>query len=327
MKIVILDAYTANPGDLSWRDFERSGTVEIYQRTEPANQEEIIRRIGDAQAVITINTPIDRRIMEKCHDLKYIGLLATGYDMIDVASAGERGIVVTNVPSYATAAVSQAAIALLLEICNRVGHHDAAVKSGRWSGCQDWFFWDYPLIELYGKTAGIIGFGRIGQATGRIAKAFGMDILAHDEYPNDSGREIGSYVTKDRLLAESDIIILHCPLTDATRAMINADSISKMKDGVMLINNSRGALIDEKDLADALNCGRVRAAGLDVASVEPVSPDNPLLRAENCIITPHISWATTESRRRLISCAADNLEAYINGRTQNVIYCDSQPRI
>lgn len=319
MKIVILDAYTANPGDLSWGEMEGLGDVEIYQKADPSDKDEIVRRIGDAQALITLNTPIDKEIMGRCPNLRYIGLLATGYDMIDMASAREGGIVVTNVPSYATAAVSQAAIALLLEICNRVGHHDGAVKSGRWSGCGEWCFWDYPLIELSGKTAGIIGFGRIGQATGRIAKAFGMNIIAFDEYQNDSGRETGEYVAWDRLLSESDVIILHCPLVEDTREIINEKSISKMKDGVILINNSRGALIAEKDLADALKSGKIRAAGLDVAAVEPIDPENPLLQAPNCIITPHISWAATESRRRLIALASDNLKAFITGSYKNVI--------
>lgn len=317
MKIVILDGFTANPGDLTWDGFAALGELELYQRTDSADFGEIIRKIGDAEAVITINTPLGREIFEKCSDLKYVGLLATGYDMIDVKAAGEFGITVTTVPSYATAAVSQAAIALLLEVCNRAGYHSDAVKAGRWTSCGDWCFWDYPLVELSGKTVGIIGFGKIGQATGRIAKTLGMHVIAYDEYPNEAGKQIGEYRELDSLLSDSDVIILHCPLLPGTRGMINASSLSKMKDGVIIINNSRGQLIVESDLAEALNRGKVSAVGLDVTEHEPIEADNPLLESPNCILTPHISWAARESRQRLIEEAEKNLAAFAKGEKRN----------
>ena len=319
MKIVILDGYTENPGDLSWAGFEEFGELTVYDRSPMNDDAEIIRRIGGADAVITNKTPVSKKAIESSSTLKYIGILATGYNIVDCKTARERGIPVVNIPTYGTNAVGQFAIALLLEICHHIGHHDRAVKEGRWEKSSDWCFWDYPLIELAGKTMGIIGFGRIGQAAGRTARALGMEILANDEAPNDAGRSIARYVSQEELFERSDVISLHCPLFPATEGMINRESIAKMKDGVIIINNSRGALIVERELADALASGKVYAAGIDVVSVEPIRPDNPLLRAKNCIITPHISWAPKESRIRLMDIAVDNLRAFIEGKPVNVV--------
>lgn len=319
MKIVILDGYTENPGDLTWDGIKAYGDVTVYDRTDYSNQQEIIERIGDAEIVIDNKTPITAEILDACPSIKFIAVLATGYNVIDTAACAERGIPVSNVPSYGTAAVGQYAISLLLEICGRVAHHDKAVHEGRWGSCPDWCFWDYPLIELDGKTMGIIGFGRIGQQTGKIAKALGMKVLASGSRPTESGKAIAEYVDMDELLAKSDVIALHCPLFPETKGIINADNIAKMKDGVIIINNSRGPLVVEQDLADALNSGKVYAAGLDVVSTEPISDDNPLLSAKNCIITPHISWAPKESRQRIMDCTCDNIEAFLAGHPQNMV--------
>ena len=246
-------------------------------------------------------------------------MLATGYNVIDCAAARKKGVSVVNVPTYGTASVSQYSIALLLEICHHIGHHDQSVHAGNWANNADWCYWDYPLIELEGKTMGIIGFGRIGQAEGRIARALGMRVLAYDLYPSDSGRAIGAYVDLDTLYRQSDVISLHCNLTPENTRMINKDSIVKMKDGVILINNARGQLIDEQDVADALNSGKLAAAGLDVVYTEPIREDNPLLKAKNCIITPHISWAPKESRQRIMDVTAENIRAFLAGRPQNVV--------
>ncbi len=316
MKIVVLDGFTLNPGDLSWGGFEALGETSVFDRTR---KEEIVSRIGDADAVMTNKTPITRETLAACPGLKYIGVLATGYNIVDVKAARERGIPVCNIPSYGTAAVGQFAIAMLLEICHHVAHHSDAVHAGRWSSSADWCFWDYPLIELEGKAMGIVGFGRIGQRTGQIAKSLGMRVLAFDKNQSDTGRAIGRHVDLDTLLRESDVISLHCPLFPETEGMINAASIAKMKDGVILLNNSRGPLVMEQDLADALNSGKVYAAGLDVVSAEPIQPDNPLLSAKNCIITPHISWASKESRGRLMDTAANNLAAWTGGAPVNVV--------
>jgi glycerate dehydrogenase len=319
MKIVILDGYTENPGDLSWEGFEKMGEVELYDRTPPNDEAEIIRRIGKAEIVITNKTLIHKNVLEACGTVKYIGILATGYNTVDCKTARERGIPVTNIPTYGTAAVGQFAIALLLEICHHIGHHEQAVREGRWERNPDWCFWDYPLIELSGKTLGIIGFGRIGQTTGRIAREMGMKVLAYDDVQNEAGGTIAQYVSRDELFARSDVIALHCPLFPTTQGMINRENIAKMKDGVIIINNSRGPLIVEQDLADALNSGKVYAAGLDVVSSEPILPGNPLLKAKNCIITPHISWAPKESRSRLMDIAVNNLGAFIEGKPVNVV--------
>jgi glycerate dehydrogenase len=316
MKIIVLDGHPENPGDLSWSAIESFGMLTVYDRT-PAD--EIVRRIGNAEVVITNKTPVSRETMDACPGIRFIAALSTGYNVIDVAAAREKGIPVSNVPTYGTNAVGQFAIALLLEIVNRVGHHDQAVKSGRWASGQDWCFWDYPLVELAGKTIGIIGFGRIGQTTGRIAGALGMRVIAYDKFPSDVGRTIGEYVGLDALLAQADVIALHCDLNPESRGIVRRETIARMKDGVIIINNSRGPLIEEADLADALNAGKVHAAGLDVASTEPIRADNPLLFAKNCIITPHISWASVECRQRIMDITARNLEAFLEGSPMNVV--------
>ena len=318
MKIVILDGYTENPGDLSWKPLERFGDLSVYDRT-PYENTEIIRRIGDAEIVVTNKTPLSREVLEACPAVRFIAVLATGYNVVDVACAREKGIPVSNVPAYGTAAVGQFAIALLLEICSHVAHHSDAVHAGRWQSAPDWTFWDYPLIELAGKTMGVIGFGRIGQTTGRIAKALGMRVLATGSRETEAGRAIAEYTDLDTLLRSSDVICLHCPLFPETAGIINKENIGKMKDGVILINNSRGGLVVEQDLADALNSGKVLAAGLDVVSTEPVRADNPLLTAKNCLITPHISWAPREARQRILDCTAENLRAFLDGKPVNVV--------
>lgn len=319
MKIVVLDGYTENPGDLSWGELEKLGQVTVYDRSSLTDEAEAIERIGDAQIVYTNKTPVTKKVIDACPNIKMISVLATGYNVVDYEYAKEKGIPVTNVPAYGTASVSQFAIALLLEICHHIGHHNKTVHEGRWENCADWCYWDYPLIELAGKTMGIIGFGRIGQSTGRIAGAMGMKVIAFDNMPNDAGREIAEYVDLDTLLSTSDVIALHCPLFPSTQGIINKENIAKMKDGVILLNNSRGPLVVEQDLADALNSGKIAAAGLDVVSTEPIRGDNPLLKAKNCIITPHISWAPKESRQRIMDCAVENAKAFLAGAPVNVV--------
>ncbi|WP_147539440.1 D-2-hydroxyacid dehydrogenase [Anaerotruncus rubiinfantis] len=319
MKIIILDGYTENPGDLSWAGLEAFGELTVYDRTPLDDEQAAIARIGDAEVVFTNKTPITRTVIDACPNLKFISVLATGYNVVDYQYAREKGIPVTNIPAYGTASVGQFAIALLLEICHHIGHHNKAVHEGRWEHNDDWCFWDYPLIELAGKTMGIIGFGRIGQATGRIAKALGMKVIAYDSYPNESGKALAEYVDLETVLKTSDVIALHCPLFPETQGIISRENIAKMKDGVIILNNSRGPLIVEQDLADALNSGKVYAAGLDVVSTEPIKGDNPLLGAKNCIITPHISWAPKESRQRIMDCAAENVKAYLSGNPVNVV--------
>lgn len=319
MKIVVLDGYTLNPGDLTWDGLEKIGECTVYDRTPVEDEKEIINRIGDAEVVYTNKTPLSKAIFEACTNIRFVGVLATGYNVVDIQAAKVRGIPVCNIPSYGTAAVGQFAIGLLLEICHHIGHHDQAVKEGRWSNNPDWCFWDYPLIELDGKTMGIIGYGRIGQSTGRIAQAMGMRVLAYDTYHNDSlVNDQCRYVDElDELFRESDVIALHCPLFDETSGIINKKNIAKMKDGVIIINNSRGPLIVEEDLKEALESGKVAAAGLDVVSTEPIRSDNPLMGVKNCIITPHISWAPKESRQRLMDLAVKNLEMFLEGNVIN----------
>lgn len=314
-RIVVLDGYTLNPGDLSWEGLEKLGELTVYDRTPV---EEIVPRIGDAEYVFVNKVPITRETLEACPNLKFIGVLATGYNIVDVQAARERGVVVTNVPTYGTAAVAQSVFALLLEICHHVGHHSAEVFQGRWTTNPDWCFWDYPLIELAGKTMGIIGFGRIGRAVARLAQAFGMQVVAHN--PNLSGVVDGvTMVELDELLGVSDVISLHVPLTPQTQGLINKESIAKMKDGVILINTARGPLIVEEDLKEALDAGKVYAAGLDVVSVEPIQPDNVLLSCKNVFITPHIAWAPKESRQRLMDIAVENLRQFMAGNPINVV--------
>lgn len=322
MKIVVLDGYTLNPGDLSWEGFERFGDLTVYDRTcyDGSREDLVIERAREAEVVLTNKTILSRKVIESLPQLKYIGVLATGYNVVDIEAARERGIVVTNVPTYGTEAVAQMAIALLLEMCHHVGAHSKSVKKGEWASNPDWCYWKYPLIELAGKTMGIIGYGRIGQATGRIAQALGMKVLAYDKYVNkDLESDTMRYVELDELLAQADVIALHCLLTEETEGIINKDTIAKMKDGVMIVNNSRGQLMVEEDLAAALNSGKVAGAALDVASTEPIRMDNPLLKAKNCIITPHISWAPREARQRLMDIAVENLAQFLAGSPINVV--------
>ncbi len=317
MKIVVLDGYTENPGDLSWDELGKLGDLTVYDRTADGD---IVSRIGDAELVITNKTPISRDTLERCPSVRYIGVLATGYNVVDTGAAKEKGIPVTNIPAYGTETVAQYAISLLLEICGHVGHHSEAVHGGRWESCEDFCFWDFPMIELCGKTMGIIGYGKIGQAVGRIAQAFGMKVLA---FANHRRPELESetcrYTDLEELLEKSDVISLHCPLFPDTEGIINRETIAKMKDGVIIINNSRGQLIVEQDLADALESGKVLAAGVDVVSTEPIKGDNPLLKAPNCIITPHISWAAKEARERLMNIAVDNVKQFLAGTPVNVV--------
>ena len=317
MKIVILDHPRENPGEIDWSRFSEFGDVTKYERTLP---EEAAERIGDADIVFLNKTVITKETLEKCKNLKFISVIATGYNTVDVKAARELNIPVSNVPSYGTEAIGQHAFALLLEITNRVGHHDSEVRKGRKNNDRDWCFWDYSPIELENKTMGIIGLGRIGKITMRGALAFGMKVLAYDSFEDRSlENENMKYCDLDTLLKESDVIALHCPLFPETENLINKDTISKMKDGVIIINNSRGGLVVEEDLADALNSGKVYAAGLDAVREEPISMDNPLLGAKNCYITPHISWAAIECRQRLIDYSLDNLRAFTEGKQKNIV--------
>jgi len=318
-KIVILDGYTENPGDLSWEQIEELGDVTVYDRTSYAESDLIAERIGDADIAIVNKTPVSAATMDKCPDLKAVFILATGYNIVDVEYARSRGIDVINVPTYGTHIVSQYAVGLLLEICSHFGHHDREVKAGKWQNNIDWCFWDYPMIELAGKTAGIIGLGRIGQATARILNALEMKVIAYDSHRTESGEKVAEYTEIDDLFARSDVIFLHCPLFPETERIIRRENIAKMKDGVILINNSRGPLVDEQDLADALESGKVYAAAVDVVSTEPISADNPLLSAKNMIITPHISWAAKEARQRIMDITADNIRAWADGKPVNVV--------
>lgn len=318
MKIVILDGYCVNPGDRSWEKLEKLGELTVYDRTS-YNDADIIERIGDSEIVVTNKTPISENTLKSCPGIKFITVLATGYNIVDTAAARARGIGVANIPGYGTDAVAQFAISLLLELCAHVGHHSARVHEGAWNSSPDWCFWDHPLIELAGKTIGILGYGRIGKQTGRIAKALGMKVLANSRSKQSGSDDVAEFTDVDTLIRSCDVIALHCPLFPETREIINKDSIAKMKDGVMIINNSRGQLVNEQDLADALNSGKVAAAGLDVLSSEPVSSDNPLLTAKNCIITPHISWAPVEARQRIIDATCSNITAFLEGRAENIV--------
>ena len=319
MKLVVLDGFTENPGDLSWSALEALGELTVYDRTAYAESPLIAAHIGAAEIAVTNKTPISRATLDRCPNLRLIAVMATGYNVVDCAAAREKGIAVCNVPTYGTASVAQFAVALLLEVCHHIGNHSETVHEGKWQNHIDWCYWDYPLIELDGKTAGVIGFGRIGQTTGRIAKALGMKVLANDLYPNDSGKAIAEYVDLDTLLAQSDVIFLHCNLTAENEKLINKANIAKMKDGAILINNSRGQLIDEQDVADALQTGKLAAAGLDVVYTEPIRADNPLLAAPNCIITPHMSWGAKEGRQRIMDITVENVKAYLDGAPVNVV--------
>lgn len=314
MKIVVLDGYTENPGDLDWNGFAEMGEVTVYDRSEEA---QVAERIQDADAVIVNKVRMTRELMEAHPKLRYIGVLATGYDVVDIEAAGDLHIAVTNVPGYGTDTVAQYAIALLLEVTSRIGHHATRVKEGEWARNADWCFWEYPLLELSGRTMGIIGYGRIGRRVGEIARALGMKILFHDAYAQEDGS--GEKVSLVELLQRSDVVSLHCPLTKENDSLINKKTLAMMKSHAILINNARGKLIDEYDLAQALQDGTIYAAALDVVREEPIRSDNPLLECDNCLITPHISWASKEARSRIMDTAAENLAEFLRGNTQNRI--------
>jgi glycerate dehydrogenase len=317
MKIVVLDGYTLNPGDLSWEGLKKLGDVEVYDRT---SSELIIARAKNAEILFTNKTPLNETVLSQLPELKYIGVLATGYNVVDIEAAKKRNVFVTNIPTYGTKSVAQMVFALILEQCQHVQDHSTAVRSGVWSHSMDFCFWNYPLIELADKTIGIVGFGRIGQAVADIAQAFGMNILGYDKVKsNQSSRKNFRWVELSELLDQSDFISLHCPLLNDTKGLINIDTLRIMKKSAFLINTSRGPLIIDKDLADALNNGIIAGAGLDVLSIEPPESGNPLLSAKNCLITPHISWATREARARLMDIAVNNLAEFIRGNSVNVV--------
>ena len=311
MKIVVLDGYTLNPGDLDWVELQKLGSLTVYEKTWP---EDTLTRIGDAQAVFTNKTQLTKEIIDKAPNLAFIGVLATGYNVVDLQAASLRNIPVCNVPAYSTPSVAQFVFALLLEICHYTAHHNKAVQEGRWTNSPHFCFWDTKLIELAGKTMGIIGYGRIGQATASIAKAFGMKVLAFSPSQRDSGG-----ISLDEVLQSSDVISLHCPLNDQTKHIIRQETIAKMKDGAILINTARGPLINEQDLREALLSGKLYAAAVDVVSDEPITPNNPLLGLDNCLITPHIAWAPKEARKRLMDIVVANLKAFLDGKPQNVV--------
>ena len=304
MKLVVLDGYTENPGDLSWDALKEFGDLTVYDRTSFTESPLITERIGDAEIIITNKTPISRETIDKCPRIKLIAALATGYNVIDYNYAAEKGIPVVNVPTYGTASVSQFSIALLLEICHHIGHHDKTVHEGKWAENIDWCYWDYPLIELEGKTMGIIGFGRIGQAEGRIAKALGMNVIAYDLYPNESGRAIADYVTQDELFAKADVISLHCNLTPENAGLINRENIAKMKDGVRIVNFARGDLVNSKDILEALQNGKVAAYATDF-------PSDELIGESGVIAIPHLGASTPESEDNCAAMAADELKDYL----------------
>jgi glycerate dehydrogenase len=311
-KIVVLDGYALNPGDLDWTPLEAYGELTVYDRTEP---KDVVKRIGDAEIIFTNKTILTGETIIQAPKLKYIGVLATGYNVLDMGAAREKGVVVTNIPAYSTDAVAQFTFALLLEITNRVQRHsDAVIRDNRWTTCKDFCFWDYPLIELANKKMGIIGYGAIGKAVGKVAKALNMEVLAYSPSLDPKHPDRASMET---IYKESDIISLHLPLTEQSRGMINRETIAGMKDGVIILNTGRGPLINEQDLADALNSGKVYAAAVDVVSVEPIKADNPLLKAKNIIITPHIAWAPLQTRERLLGIATRNVEHFLAGKPIN----------
>jgi glycerate dehydrogenase len=316
--LVILDSTTVNPGDLSWEPIKATvDNVTIYERTPDSD---ILARAKDAELVMVKHTEIHKAVIDSLPKLKYIGILTTGYDVVDVEYAEEKGIVVTNIPEYSREAVAQYAIALLLEVCSHVGHHDDVVRTERWKLSPDYTRWDFPLIELDKKIMGIIGYGAIGHTTGLIAKAFGMTVKAfNSNFPPYDPNDAGDIVSFDELIGTADVISLHVPLTAETEGYINKDLIARMKDGVIIINTARGGLIVEHDLAEALNSGKVYAAGLDVLIDEPPARNNPLMNARNCVITPHLAFSPREARKRLIDIAAENVKAFLAGKPQNTV--------
>ena len=316
MKIVVLDGYTLNPGDLSWGRLEALGDCCVYVRTAP---EGVVERVGDAEIVLTNKTVLSGDMIRSLAGLKYIGVLATGYNVVDIEAASERGIPVTNVPTYGTASVAQMVFAHLLNLTQHVGHHGKTVRDGRWTASADFCYWDMPLLELAGLTMSIVGFGRIGRAVAELARAFGMEVIVHDVTVPAEMPEGCRVAELEEVFREADVLSLHCPLTPQTQKLVNAERLALMKPTAFLINTSRGPLIDEPALADALNEGRLAGAGLDVLSTEPPPADNPLLKAQNCYITPHIAWATRSARARLLNIAIDNVAAFIAGKPQNVV--------
>lgn len=316
MKIVVTDGNAVNPGDLSWDFLEKYGQVTVYPRTP---EELAVERLQGADIILINKTPITAALLDACPTIKLICVLATGYNVVDCQAAAARGIPVCNVPDYSTNSVAQFTFCLLLELCNAVGHHSALVHDGAWCRCPDFCFWDTPQLELAGKTMGIIGFGRIGRAVGRIARAFGMNVLAYNRSRCPEGEAIGTYVELDTLLGQSDVISLHCPLTPQTKGIISADALGRMKDGAILLNTARGPLLDEAAVADALRTGKLRGVAADVVTREPILATNPLLTAPNCILTPHMAWAPIESRRRILDCTVRSIEGFLAGKIVNAV--------
>ena len=317
MKLTVLDGYCLNPGDLSWDGLRRFGEVSVFDRTPV---EEVVKRAAGAQMVFTNKTPLPGEVLEQLPGLRYIGVLATGYDVVDLEAAKRRGIVVANIPTYGTASVAQFVFALLLELCQNVRLHADAVRAGEWSRSPDWSFWKTPLVEVAGKTMGIVGFGRIGRQVGKIADAMGMRVIANDTWQgNPPDWPDFRWAELEELLRESDVVSLHSPLLPETDGMIDARRLAWMKPTAFLINTSRGGLVVDRDLADALNAGRLAGAGLDVLLVEPPTPDNPLLSARNCLVTPHMAWATHEARARLMDLTVENVVAFLAGQPVNVV--------
>lgn len=317
MKLVVLDGLGVNPGDLSWDCLSPFGEVEIHQQI-PC-YEDAVAYLQGADVAITNKTPITAALLDACPTVKLICVLATGYNVVDCDAAAKRGIPVCNVPDYGTSAVAQFTFGLLLELCHRIGHHDKLVHEGRWTSCPTFCFWDTPQMELAGKTLGIIGFGRIGRAVATIAKAFGMDVLAYNRSRHPEGEKLAKYVTLEELLAASDIVTVHCPLTEATEKLINKDTLSLMKDGAILLNTSRGGVLDEAAVKQALVDGKLRGAAMDVATVEPIPADSPLLTAPNCILTPHMAWAPVESRQRILDCTVRSIQAFLSDTPINTV--------
>ncbi|EEV28507.1 MAG: D-2-hydroxyacid dehydrogenase [Enterococcus casseliflavus] len=319
MKIVVLDGYALNPGDLSWQGFEELGEVTVYDRTSYTDKQEIIERIGDAEAILTNKTPITADVLKACPQLTYIGVLATGYNVVDLAAAKEQGITVTNIPSYSTNAVAQATFALLLEVTNQVGHHNRSVHQGDWQTSKDFSYWQTPLMELAGKTIGLIGYGAIAQAVATIAHAFQLKVIYFNHRPKPAQADWAKQVSLAELYQEADIISLHVPQFPETEKMIDRTALAQMKSSAILINTARGGLIDEGAVAEALQTGQIAALAADVVSKEPIAADNPLLQAPNCYLTPHIAWAPVETRRRLMGIAVANLSGFKAGTPQNVV--------
>lgn len=318
MKIVVLDGSAANPGDLSWDGIAALGDLTVYEVTQ---QLQTVERLKGAQAALTNKTVLDRAVFDACPDLKYVGVLATGYNVVDLAAARACGITVTNIPAYSTNSVAQFVFALLLELCHRVGHHSEAVHAGKWSAAPQFCFWDYPIIELAGKTMGLVGYGNTGSAVAKIALAFGMKVAVNTPHPEKAAPTDGvTFSDLDTVLAVSDVVSLHCPLNNSTRGLIRAETLSKMKDGAILINTSRGPVVNETDLAEALKSGKLYGAAVDVLTQEPPVNGSPLFGLDNCIITPHIAWAPKEARTRLLDIAAANLKGWMGGKPQNVVF-------